>query len=78
MRGGSNDQGTVWAHGCIRLPCWRAQAEQDLEVLDEDDPFCESPAAARERGRQLAQIKELVTVATLGNHNRVEGCKQSG
>ena len=44
----------------------RAQAEKDVEVLDEDDPFHESPAAATERGRQFALIKELLTVATLG------------
>jgi DNA-binding SARP family transcriptional activator len=44
----------------------RVQAEKDLEVLDEDDPFGESPAAATERGRQFALIRELLTVATLG------------
>ena len=44
----------------------RVQAEKDLEVLDEDDPFGESPAAATERGRQLALIKESLIVATLG------------
>ena len=44
----------------------RAQAEKDLEVLDEDDPFRESPAAATERRRQFALIKELLTVTTLG------------
>jgi hypothetical protein len=43
----------------------RAQAETDVEVVDEDDPFRE-PAAAMERGRQFALIKELLTVATLG------------
>jgi DNA-binding SARP family transcriptional activator len=44
----------------------RAQAEKDVEVLDEDDPFRESPAAATERRRQFALIKELLTVTTLG------------
>jgi DNA-binding SARP family transcriptional activator len=43
----------------------RAQAEKDVEVVDEDDPFRESPAAAMERGRQFALIKELLTVVTL-------------
>ena len=31
----------------------RAQAETDAEVLDEHDPFRESPIAATERGRQF-------------------------
>jgi hypothetical protein len=44
----------------------RAQAETDAEVLDEDDPFRESPIAVTERGRQFALIKELLTVAALG------------
>src|SRR6476620_7245279 len=44
----------------------RAQAEEDVEVVDEDDPFRESPAAAMERGRQFALIKELLTATTLG------------
>ena len=44
----------------------RARAEKDVEVVDEDDPFRENPAAAMERGRQFALIKELLTVATLG------------
>jgi DNA-binding SARP family transcriptional activator len=44
----------------------RAQAEKELEVLDEDDLFRERPAAATERRRQFALIKELLTVVTLG------------
>ena len=44
----------------------RAQAEKDVEVVDEDAPFRESPAAAMERGRQFALIKELLTATTLG------------
>jgi hypothetical protein len=44
----------------------RAQAEEDVEVVDEDDPFRESPPAAVERGRQFALIKELLTATTLG------------
>jgi hypothetical protein len=44
----------------------RAQAEEDVEVVDEDDSFRESPAAAMERGRQFALIKELLTATTVG------------
>jgi hypothetical protein len=44
----------------------RAQGEKDVEVVDEGDPLRESPAAARERGRQFALIKELLTATTLG------------
>ena len=44
----------------------RAQTEKDVEVVDEDDPFRESPAAAMERGRQFALIKELLIATTLG------------
>ena len=44
----------------------RARAEKDVEVVDEDDPFRESPAAAMERGRQFALIKEFLTATTLG------------
>ena len=44
----------------------RAQSEQDVEVLDEDDPLRESPAAAAERTQQFALIKELLTATTLG------------
>ena len=44
----------------------RAQAEKDVEVVDEDDSFRESPAAAMERGRQFALIKELLTATTVG------------
>ncbi len=44
----------------------RAQSEQDVDVLDEDDPLRESPAAAAERIRQFTLIKELLTATTLG------------
>ena len=44
----------------------RAQSEQDVDVLDEDDPLHESPAAAAERIRQFTLIKELLTSTTLG------------
>jgi hypothetical protein len=44
----------------------RAQSEQEVEVLDEDDPLRESPAAAAERTQQFALIKELLTATTLG------------
>jgi DNA-binding SARP family transcriptional activator len=44
----------------------RAQAEKDVEVVDEDDPFRESPAATAERVRRFNLIKELLTATTLG------------
>jgi hypothetical protein len=44
----------------------RAQAEEDVEVLDEDDPFRENPAATAERVRRFNLIKELLTATTLG------------
>ena len=44
----------------------RAQNEKDIDVLEEDDPLRESPAAAAERIRQFMLIKELLTAATLG------------
>jgi hypothetical protein len=44
----------------------RAQAEKDVEVLDEDDPLRESPAATAERVRRFNLIKELLTATTLG------------
>ncbi len=44
----------------------RAQSEQDVDVLDEDDPLRESPAAAAERIRRFTLIKELLTATTLG------------
>ncbi len=44
----------------------RAQSEQYVDVLDEDDPLRESPAAAAERIRQFTLIKELLTATTLG------------
>ncbi len=44
----------------------RAQSEQDVDVLDEDGPLRESPAAAAERIRQFTLIKELLTATTLG------------
>ena len=44
----------------------RAQNEKGIDVLEEDDPLRESPAAAAERIRQFMLIKELLTAATLG------------
>ena len=44
----------------------RAQSEQDADVLDEDDPLRESPAAVAERIRQFILIKELLTATALG------------
>src|SRR5262249_31988470 len=44
----------------------RAQSEQALEVVDEDDPLRESPTAAADRIRQFALIKDLLTATTLG------------
>jgi hypothetical protein len=44
----------------------REQAEIDVEVLDEDDLFGESPAATAESVRRFNLIKELLTATTLG------------
>ena len=44
----------------------RAPNENDIDVLEEDDPLRESPAAAAERIRQFTLIKELLTATTLG------------
>jgi len=44
----------------------RAQSEQDVDVLDEDDPLRESPAAAAERIRQFTLIEESLTATRLG------------
>ena len=44
----------------------RARNEKDIDVLEEDDPLRESPAAAAERVRQFMLIKELLTATTLG------------
>ena len=44
----------------------RAPNENDIDVLEEDDPLRESPAAAEERVRQFLLIKELLTATTLG------------
>jgi DNA-binding SARP family transcriptional activator len=44
----------------------RAQAEKDVEVLDEDDPFRENPVATAERVRRFNLISELLTATTLG------------
>ena len=40
----------------------RAQSEQDVDVLDEDDPLRESPAAAAERIRRFTLIKTATTL----------------
>jgi hypothetical protein len=44
----------------------RAPNENDIDVLEDDDPLRESPAAAEERVRQFLLIKELLTATTLG------------
>jgi hypothetical protein len=44
----------------------RAQSEQDADVLEEDDPLRESPAAVAEQMRQFSLIKELLTATALG------------
>ena len=44
----------------------RTHAEKDVEVLDEDDPFRESPAATAERLCRFNLIKELLTATRLG------------
>ena len=44
----------------------RPQNEKDVDVLEEDDPLRESPAAAAECVRQFMLIKELLTATTLG------------
>jgi hypothetical protein len=44
----------------------RALNENDIDVLEEDDPLRESPAAAEERVWQFLLIKELLTATTLG------------
>jgi hypothetical protein len=49
-----------------RLYAGKIEREQDVDVLDEDDPLRESPAAAAERIRQFTLIKELLTATTLG------------
>lgn len=44
----------------------RAPNENDIDVLEEDDPLRESPAAAEGRVRQFLLIKELLTATMLG------------
>jgi len=44
----------------------RAPNENDIDVLEDDDPLRESPAAAEERVRQFLLIKELLTATMLG------------
>jgi hypothetical protein len=44
----------------------RVQSEQTADVLDEDDPLRESPAAVAERTRQFKLLKELLTATALG------------
>ena len=41
-------------------------SESDATNADDDDVFAESPAAAAERARQFATIKELLTAPQLG------------
>ena len=47
-------------------PIERAQAENDVEVVDEDDPLLVDPAATAERVRLFNLIKELLTASTFG------------
>src|SRR3954462_14173726 len=42
------------------------QNKENWDVLDEDDPLRESPAAAAEHVRQFMLIKELLTLRKLG------------
>jgi hypothetical protein len=42
------------------------QNKENWDVLDEDDPLRESPAAAAEHVRQFMLIKELLTLTKLG------------
>ena len=44
----------------------RARSEQHADVLEEDDPLRESPAAVAEQIRQFSLIKELLTATALG------------
>jgi hypothetical protein len=44
----------------------KPQIEKDIDILEEDDPLRESPAAAAERVRQFMLIEELLTATMLG------------
>jgi hypothetical protein len=44
----------------------RAQNETDGDVVEEEDMFPETPAAAAARVRRFMLVKELLTAATLG------------
>lgn len=44
----------------------RERRKSDIDVTEEDEAIPESPAAAAERVRQFATIKELLTAADLG------------
>ena len=44
----------------------REQSENDIDVQEPSEMIPESPAAAAERARQFATIKELLTTADLG------------
>ncbi len=44
----------------------RLQNESNVEVLEEDDPFREDPAASAERIQQFMLVKELLTASMLG------------
>jgi hypothetical protein len=44
----------------------RERNEKDEDVLNEDDPLCESPAKIAERVRQFTRIKALLTASTVG------------
>src|SRR5450759_3623120 len=44
----------------------RVLNENDIDVLEDDDPLRESPTAAEDRVRQFLLIKELLTATMLG------------
>jgi hypothetical protein len=44
----------------------RVLNENDIDVLEEDDPLRESPTAVEDRVRKFLLIKELLTATTLG------------
>jgi hypothetical protein len=43
-----------------------ADVMEDGDIVEEEDLFAESPAAAAERVRRFTLIKELLTARTLG------------
>ncbi|MEO6947359.1 MAG: hypothetical protein ABI150_12510 [Nitrobacter sp.] len=47
-----------------RIEC--SQNDVGVDALEEEDLFCESPAAAAERVQQFMLVKELLTATMLG------------